>query len=176
MPIPTVDQFVEDFKEFADEALYPQETVQYWLDVAGLMLTGRWDDCYVGRNTNSVKTMLYLGAELFAAHNMALAGRDLAAAKNGGGAGIASATGAGAVAAKAVDQVSISYDVQATAVSGAGAYNLTTYGTRFIQMARMVGAGGLQVGFQNASINPMIPVPQGPAWVGPWIDLGWGWD
>lgn len=176
MPIPTVDQFLADFPEFGDQAVYRPVDVQFYLNSADVMMTSRWDDTYTGRGSTNTKTMLYLGAELYVAHYLAISGRDKAAARKGGGPGIAAATGVGAVSAKSVDEVSLSYDVQATTIPGAGHWNLTTYGIRFYQMARMVGSGGLQVGFQAGIFDPMIPVPQGPAWVGPWVDLGWGWD
>lgn len=176
MPMPNAKQFVQDFPEFGDILVFPVEQINYWLDVAGMMLTARWDDTYTGRDPDNTKTLLYLGAELYVAHNIAIQSRDMIAGSKGGGVGFASSTGVGAVSAKSVGDGSVSYDVQATVNSSGGAWNLTTYGTRFFQLAKMVGMGGMQLETNGGGINPFLPVPQAGAWTGPIIDQGWGWD
>lgn len=176
MPAPTLQQFLADYPEFMDESVYPPDTVMHWLEVADLMLTMRWDDCYVAPNTaNASKTMRYIGIELFAAHNVAIAGRNIQAAANGGGPGVATSTGVGVVAAKAVDEVSMSYDSQSSIELGAGHWNLTTYGSQFVRMARMVGAAPLQIGAGCNILDPRVPVPSpDPPWFGVIVDLGMG--
>jgi hypothetical protein len=125
-----VETFRTDFTEFADATAYPDSGVNYWLTVAGLMLDpSRW------------ATLLDLGTELFVAHNLALERQAQKTAANGGVPGISS----GPLSAKAVDKVSASYDTAAGIVKDAGHWNLTTYGTRFIDLALMMGSGGLQL-------------------------------
>ncbi|MCX5495375.1 DUF4054 domain-containing protein [Kaistia dalseonensis] len=126
----TVSSFRADFPEFASIVTYPDAMVAFWLTTAAKLLSiDRWAE------------LLDLGTELFIAHNLALGARDQKAAVAGGIGG----SSAGLVASKAVDKVSVSYDTGAAAIEGAGAWNLTTYGTRYIQLARMIGAGGLQL-------------------------------
>lgn len=122
--------FRVDFPEFASTGTYPDAMVNFWLGLAGKLLDPtRWDD------------LLDYGTELFVAHNLTLAARDQKSATAGGIPG----AGGGVVASKAVDKVSVSYDTALAGIEGAGNWNLTTYGTRYIQLARMVGAGGVQL-------------------------------
>ena len=51
----------------------------------------------------------------------------------------------GAISKKAVDKVSMGYDAQAGLELDGGHWNLTEYGTRFLNLARMAGMGGVQV-------------------------------
>jgi hypothetical protein len=51
----------------------------------------------------------------------------------------------GPVASKSIDKVSVSYDTAAAAMKDAGDFNLTTYGVRYLRIAKMMGAGGLQL-------------------------------
>lgn len=118
------------FPEFANSTTYPDATVSAWSAMAGKLLSAeRWGD------------LADLGTGLFIAHNLVLATRDAAASSKGG---VSGASG-GVVASKSVDKVSVSYDTGATTVADGGAWNLTTYGVRYLQLARMVGAGGLQI-------------------------------
>lgn len=122
--------FREHFPEFADLAQYPDAQVDYWLGFGVLMLRPqRWGEA------------LSYGLELFAAHNLALWRQDMNAANRGGVPGLS----IGAQSSKAVDKVSVSYDQNVGLVEGAGHWNLTIYGKQFIQMARMMGAGGIQL-------------------------------
>lgn len=118
------------FPEFADASAYPDATITTWIGFASKLLSvDRWSE------------LLDLGTSLFVAHNLILATRDIAATSRGGAAG----SGSGVVASKSVDKVSVSYDTGAATISGAGAWNLTTYGVRYLQLARMVGAGAVQI-------------------------------
>lgn len=80
------------------------------------------------------------GSMLYIAHNLVLARRNAkgAATDNLG-------ASAGPIASKGVGAVSVSYDVAAGTIEGAGAYNLTTYGVQFYQLMMMYGAGGVQL-------------------------------
>jgi len=129
----TVAQFRQDFAEFKDATMFPTSMVQFWLDVAYLMLNaGRW-----GR-------MLDLGAELYTAHNCVMEARMLAEAANGAIPG-ANGSGLGVVNSKSVDKVSVGYDVSAAQNQLAGDYNLTLYGVRLWKFITLFGAGPVQV-------------------------------
>lgn len=126
----TASSFRADFPEFTSTVVFPDATVAFWLGLAGKLLSvDRWGD------------LLDYGTELFVAHNLVLSARDQKAVSNGGIGG----SGAGITSSKTVDKVSVSYDTANAAIDGAGNWNLTTYGTRYIQLARMVGAGGVQL-------------------------------
>jgi hypothetical protein len=121
--------FRADFPEFADVGAYPNAQVTFYLTLAGKLLNAcRWAD------------LLDMGTELFVAHNLVLERQNQAAAATGGVPGVQT----GAVSGKTVDKVSVTYDASAGLETDAGHWNLTTYGTRFINLARMVGAGGMQ--------------------------------
>lgn len=118
--------FTANFPEFAG-AQYPQGWFNYWLGVGTRMLnSAAWQD------------MLDDGMTLFVAHHMALQLRNAKAAAFGGDAGANN----GPQASKSTDKVSVSYDTNSASIAGQGHWNLTSYGTQFIQLARMVGAGG----------------------------------
>ncbi|MFG1399838.1 DUF4054 domain-containing protein [Roseixanthobacter pseudopolyaromaticivorans] len=126
----TSASFYQAFPEFADVEKYPVATVDMWVAAARSLLSAeRWGD------------LLDLGTGLFVAHNLALSRLATAAAASGAAPGGAT----GIVASKAVDKVSVSYDTSSASLEGAGAWNLTTYGVRYRQLALMIGTGGLQL-------------------------------
>lgn len=132
MAVPTEDQFRQDFPEFADAAKYTPDMFTFWMTVAAAMLNAsKWNPA----------TLYNLGLELFVAHNLVLEAQSLATASVGGIPGLST----GALSAKAVDKVSASYDTAAGLELDGGHWNLTVYGTRFLRMARMMGAGPVQV-------------------------------
>lgn len=127
---------------------YPDGLIQFWLNLAYKLLpAARWFD------------VLDEGAQLFTAHNIVLEYQAQAAAQSGSVPGLAT----GPVSSKSVDKVSVGYSTGDTAVAGAGDWNYTTYGQRFIRMARLFGAGPIQVGI---GYNPGLG--GGYAWAGPW--------
>ncbi len=126
----TVASFRVDFPEFASTTTYPDATVSFWLNASAMLLSAdRWGD------------LLDLGTELFMAHNLALAAKDTISASRGGVPG----TSTGIVSAKSVGAVSTSYDVASVALDKGGAWNLTSYGIRYLQLARLIGPGGVQL-------------------------------
>lgn len=126
----TPTQFRSDFPEFANTAVYPDALVQTWLTVAASLVNGsRWMEL-----TN-------VGIELVTAHHLVLSMRDQTAASVGGVPGIMT----GPTSAKSVDKVSTSYDTGAAALDGAGFWSLSSYGIRYLSLARMMGAGGMQI-------------------------------
>jgi hypothetical protein len=127
----TLNQFRSDFAEFADTSKYPDALITFWLTVTSKLINvDRWGD------------LSDQGQELMTAHYLSLAARDRATA---------AAPGAipgqltGVVTAKSVDDVSVSYDVSSMLNADAGSWNQTTYGARYFQLARLMGAGGIQL-------------------------------
>ena len=126
----SVAQFRQDFPEFGNTTTYPDSSVTFWMTIAvSLVNPDRW-----GVLTDQ-------GIELVTAHHLVLAQRDQAAVAVGGAPGEVK----GPTASKSVDKVSVSYDAGAVALSDAGFWNLTTYGIRFMTIARTMGAGGMQL-------------------------------
>lgn len=126
----TPAQFRQRFREFADPELYQESSIEFWADLAAtLMPADRWG------------AILDYGISLFVAHHLAISQRNEQAAEIGGALGVVN----GPQTQKAVDKVSASYDTSAVSLTDAGFWNLTTYGIRFLQQARMIGAGGIQL-------------------------------
>lgn len=124
-------QFRTDFPAFANTTTYADGTVNFYLNLAALLL-----------NATRFSTILPFATELFVAHNLVidqLANRTAAA---GGIPGLVP----GALESKAIKDVRLSYDPNVGLETDAGHWNLTTYGTRFIQLAKMAGSGGVQLG------------------------------
>jgi hypothetical protein len=120
--------FRADFSEF-DQAAYPDADVTFWLTLAGKLLNvERWAD------------LLDVGTELFIAHQLVLEKQAKKTSAVGGVPGM----GVGVLTAKAVKDVSAGYDATAAIELDAGHWNSTTFGLRFINLARMVGSGGMQ--------------------------------
>jgi hypothetical protein len=122
--------FRSAFPEFGNPSLYPDSMVTAWITVAtSLVNADRWME------------LTDLGIQLVTAHHLALSARDQNAAAVGGVPGLMT----GPTASKSVDKVSTSYDTGAASLDGAGFWALTSYGTRYLSLARMMGAGGLQI-------------------------------
>ena len=156
----TPQSFRRDFTEFANKDDYNDNDIILNLRMATVLLNqSRWG---APATTTAVAdyTEWDIGAEYFVAHHLALGMLDKAAAANGAPPGQYT----GAVSSKSVDKASINYDVNVTLDEGAGHWNLTTYGKRFIRLCRMMGAGPVQVG-----ANPVAsPLSAQFAWAGPW--------
>lgn len=120
----------EHFPEFADDTLYPDGSVDFWFTVSDRALSlAVWGDLWDQ------------GCELYVAHHLAIAARDQLAAEVGGIPGEVR----GPQTAKSVDKVSVSFDAGAVTHQDAGFWNMTTYGIRFYNLVRIVGAGGIQL-------------------------------
>lgn len=122
--------FRQDYPEFADLVAYPDSAVSRWITLAEKLLPEcRWADLWP------------LGVELFTAHYLVLGQRAAKAAASGVGIG-----GNGApISSKSVDKVSVSYDNALVSLEDAGFWAATGYGIQFLQWARMVGMGGMQL-------------------------------
>ncbi|CAM2295246.1 DUF4054 domain-containing protein [Ralstonia mannitolilytica] len=126
----TPADFRATFPEFSDTTKYPDASIEFWMGIAvSLVNPDRW-----GVLTDQ-------GVSLVTAHHLVMGQRDQAAAAVGGAPGEVK----GPTASKSVDKVSVSYDTGAVALSDAGFWNLTTYGVRFMTIARAMGAGGMQL-------------------------------
>lgn len=125
-----ITTFRQSFPEFSDATRYPDSLVTFWLGVVTRMLNpDRWAD------------LLDIGLSLALAHHLVLAVRD----QNTAQAGKVPGTVLGMQTSKSVDTVSVSYDVGAVTNEGGGFWNMTSYGVRFLGMARLFGAGGVQL-------------------------------
>lgn len=120
------------FPEFADTARYPDAMLDFWSGIGERLMfpqQHRWDTVYD------------YGLQLFVAHNITIASQNVKAGAAGGVPGGVS----GPTTSKAVGSVSVSYDAASSIEPNAGHWNLTTYGKMLIHLARMIGAGGIQV-------------------------------
>ncbi|MBU9340704.1 DUF4054 domain-containing protein [Burkholderia multivorans] len=125
-----VSQFRQSFPEFNDTTTYPDALVQFWMTVAvSLVNPDRWGE------------LTDLGIALVTAHHLALALKDQKMAAVGGVPGQVT----GPQSSKAVDKVSASYDTSAVAINDGGFWNATMYGVRYLSLAMMMGAGGMQL-------------------------------
>jgi len=125
----TVLSFTTDFPEFAS---VPEPQIAFWLNVAVNMVNeDRWGD------------LTDTGVELLAAHHIAIFRKAFTDSKTNPQALIGASQGV--LASKAVDGASGGYDIAAATIQDAGNLNLTAYGTTFARLAKIFGAGGLQV-------------------------------
>ena len=115
------------FPHFADAVKWPDASIDFYVTLAAKSLPPeRWLD------------LLPEGTALFVAHNLALDA--MAAGKIPG-----RLSNAGIVASKSVGPAAISYDNHLFMLQNAGHWGMTIFGIRFLQLARMVGAGGYQL-------------------------------
>lgn len=100
--------------------------LNFWSSVAvELVDVSRWGNLYDQ------------GISLFVAHNLAIQKKNMSGGIPG------SVTGA--VSGKTVGRVSVSYDNAVAAIKDGGQWNLTVYGMQYLQLARMIGVGGVQL-------------------------------
>jgi hypothetical protein len=147
----TVTSFREALPAFASLSDFPDPLVTFWLNIANLRHNAeRWGD------------LLDFGVQLFTAHNLSLDLNARKAAASGQGAGQV----VGALSSISAKGVSWTRDTGISANPGDGHWNLTIYGQQWIEMAKMMGAGGLYSG---------VPSPDelttGQAWPGPFPNL-----
>lgn len=118
----TIATFRSDFPAFASTVTYPDAMIMFWSGIAEAQVAlDRWGD---------IRTQ---AVELYTAHHLIIA----ADGNIGKQTGIQSS--------KAVGDVSVGYDTQLSGELNAGHWNLTTYGKMFIRLARMYGAGCIQL-------------------------------
>jgi hypothetical protein len=137
----TADQFRATLPAFRDPQQWVTGEINAWLNLADKLLpVDRWED------------LRPLGMALFTAHNLVLSKRDEKAADAGQVPGSPNFI----QQSKSVGAVSVSYDTSSGLIQDAGAWNLTTFGTRFYMLMQQVGMGGVQIGY-----GP-LQVPAGP--------------
>jgi hypothetical protein len=140
------------FPEFKDEAAYPDGQVNMWLDVAKSSLNpSRWGN------------MLAVGYGLYVAHNIVQSKQAQDTVDLGGTPGDAR----GPITSETPGAVSISYDASAITLEGGGNYNATSYGQRFLYLARIRGTGGLQSGTPGPARELGGGLGAANAWYGP---------
>jgi hypothetical protein len=125
-----IKSFRAAFPEFDNTTKYPDAMVTFWSNVAIDMVP-----------CNLWKKQWLTGVYLYTAHECVLAAQNAATAKIGGTPG----QNAGIVTAKTVGPVSSSYDAAGTGERSGGQWNLTTYGKQFLRLARIFGAGAIQL-------------------------------
>lgn len=155
----TPASFAAAYPEFSDTARFPPATVAQIIDLAtGFCSSRRWT--FMGK-TASGKSMADIGIELFTAHWCAMERRNQDEAANGRPPGAI----IGPYSGGSVGPSSVQYDTGSGILDKGGHWNVTNYGTRFLGLARMVGAAGIQVGI---GITPPYTVG---AWAGPpvWV-------
>lgn len=132
MSTPTFDigVFRRAFPEFADTSAYPSEQITFWSGLAILQVR----QCIW-------KHAWQQGMSLYVAHEITLARQN---AKIGVADGMPGTTG-GVPNTKTVGSVTVGYDSEATSEKDAGYWNLTNYGKQFIRLARIFGAGAVQL-------------------------------
>jgi len=122
-------QFRLDFPEFASTTDYTGSMLDFWASVAAeLVSLSKWGALY------------NQGISLFVAHNLVLQRRNINAAAGG-----VPGAQTGMQSSKVVGRVSVGYDNGNVAEQNGGQWNLTTYGLQYLQLARMIGVGGVQL-------------------------------
>jgi hypothetical protein len=126
----TASSFRQQFPALSDPAVYSDGVFAFWAGIAALRLNAdRWG------------TLLDYGISLFVAHHMVLAARDAMVTGAGGIPGVVN----GPQSSKTVESVSVSYDTKAISLTDGGYWNATMYGIQFLQLSRLIGAGGIQL-------------------------------
>lgn len=125
-----IPEFRAEFSEFSDPTVYPTPMIAFWAGIAELQVR----QC-------AWTTMWTQGVKLYVAHEITIAQQNAKTAKFGGVPG----TSGGIANSKTVGSATISYDASTTTEKDAGHWNRTTYGQQFIRLARMFGAGAIQL-------------------------------
>lgn len=148
--------FRQNLPAFSNTTTFPDDSVNFWIAVATMLLPVQtWGQGATPASAPTT-TLLDMGLTLFVAHNLALEAKNNKAAAAGG---IPGTSASGPVSSESVGSVSRSYDAALGALDDAGPWNLTTYGTRFLFLARIIGKGPVQIGADC--------VPLGYPWFGP---------
>jgi hypothetical protein len=129
----TYEQFIGMFPVFKNELVFLQSDAELYLG-----LTAFFDPRRYGQYLN-------LASALFAAHFLTIDAQDMLSISRGGLPGQTT----GPAVSKSVGGASISYAEYATIEGGttgnSGHWNLTVYGKRYLRIAKMAGAGPVQI-------------------------------
>ena len=138
------------FPEFANVTRYPDTMIAFWIGVAVVLLpTSTWGEGSTPP-ANPPTTLYDIGAYLYVAHMITQEAQAVDAAAKGGNPGT---IGKGPVTSEGVGGVSRSYDASAGILENGGNWNLTNYGVRFLQLARLAGKGPMQIGVSCGAPN-----------------------
>lgn len=125
-----IADFRAEFPEFGDTSVYPDAQLTFWSSIAEMQVVQcAWQDMYT------------FGVKLYVAHEITMATQNVKAATIGGSPG----QSGGIANSKAVGAVNVAYDSVTQSEKDAGWWNRTTYGQQFIRLARMFGAGAIQL-------------------------------
>ena len=120
----SAEGFRESFPAFASEDDYPDARIAFWLKLAQKRLNkARWGDFYEE------------GIYLFIAHNLTLE-RNV----DGGG-----SVGTVSSESQSIGDMSFSVSYDTSINSNAGQMAATIYGQQYLDLVRIVGAGGIQL-------------------------------
>lgn len=126
----SVQVFRTQFPEFADTEVYTTSEINLWAAVAQAQVDARrWCSQWL------------LGVSLYTAHEITLATKNAQIAGFQGTPG----TFGGIANTKTVGSGTIGFDASTTTEKDAGYWNLTTYGKKYIHLARMFGVGAVQL-------------------------------
>lgn len=126
----TVARFRADFPAFSDSSTYPNDSIQFWIDLViadALFPVTRWGPQQL------------LAQELYLAHEITLEAYSVFTSNRG-----AATIGVGVPGSKSVGGVSISYDNTIGVSPDMGFYAYTLYGRRLYTMMMSAGAGPVQ--------------------------------
>lgn len=118
------------YPEFQNTVTYPDQVIDYWAGIA---------ECMVRKP--AWKKQWLTGVYLYTAHQLVLWRQNQISAESGGVPG----QSGGIANTKTVGQATIGYDTVSSSEKDAGYLNLTNYGKQFIHMARLFGAGVIQL-------------------------------
>lgn len=122
----------QNFPAFSDSVKYTDAQMQFWITISSSFI----DPCtWLDENLRD------LGTQFFVLHYITIAAEDNKTSAAGGNPGQIK----GPYTNKTVDKVSVGYAAALVALEGGGQWNLTKYGVQFLQIARMVGMGGIQM-------------------------------
>ena len=128
----TADSFREKFPEFADASVYSDARVSFWLGFAVKMTESRrWDESGFRDEAVMFRT----------AHHLSVQAQTDAS----GDAGAGLASGAMTSESQSVGGVSYSNGYDGSAYAGQGQLGTTMYGRNYLDLARLVGMGGVQL-------------------------------
>lgn len=159
----TATSFRVDLPEFGSIPTYPTSVINYYIALAGLMLSPTRFGAPTTAVSNPPTGMYDMAMEMFVAHHLAIEKQAMDAARTGATPGITT----GPVSSKSVGPVSISYASGDVVSKDAGFWNQTVYGLRFWRLIQIFGAGPIQVGVGYT------PWWVGGAWPGPLVWPGW---
>lgn len=126
----TVARFRADFPAFSNATMYPNDSIQFWIDIViadNLFPYHRWGPQQL------------LAQELYVAHEITLEAYSNFTSARGG-----ATIGVGVPGSKSVGGVSISYDNSMGTYPDMGFYAYTLYGRRLYTMMMSAGAGPVQ--------------------------------